>query len=102
MQISNLKITNELLDKEIDDLLVSMTKNQKLDRLQFISLSHKLSLELMAHWLRKNTINSFDVKLLNNLVIAAKTYKHASKFSINKTAYLLVETKFLEIKTDQN
>jgi len=101
-QISNLKLTNELLDREIDDLLVSMTKDQKLDRLQFINLPHKLALELMAHWLRKSAINSFDAKLLNTLVVAAKTYKHGSRFSINKTAHLLVETKFLEIKTDQN
>jgi tRNA(Ile)-lysidine synthase len=101
-QISSLKLTNELLDKEIDDLLVSMTKDQRLDRYKFINLPHKLALELMAHWLRKNNLNSFDTKFLNKLVVAAKTYKHGSKFSINKAAYLLVETKFLEIKTDQN
>jgi tRNA(Ile)-lysidine synthase len=101
-QINNLKLTNELLDKEIDDLLVIMTKDHKLDRLQFINLSYKLALEVMADWLRKSAINSFDSRLLNKLVVAAKTYKHGSKFSINKTAYLLIETEFLEIKTDHN
>lgn len=101
-QISNMKVTNQLLDQEIDGLLTSMTKDKGLDRLKFINLPHKLALELMAHWLRQNDISSYDSKLLNKLVVAAKTYRNDSKFSINKTAYLLVKTKFLEIKTDQN
>ena len=97
-----MKVTNQLLDQEIDGLLTSMTKDKGLDRLKFINLPHKLALELMAHWLRQNNISSYDSKLLNKLVVAAKTYRNDSKFSINKTAYLLVKTKFLEIKTDQN
>src|SRR5665213_636016 len=101
-QISNLRVTNQQLDQEIDGLLTNMTKDKSLYRLKFINLPHKLALELMAHWLRQNNISSFDSKLLNKLVVAAKTFKHGSQFSINKTAYLLVKTKFLEIKTDQN
>ena len=101
-QINKLSLTNKQLDREIDKLLTLMTKDHKLDRPQFIKLPHKLGLELMAHWLRQNGISSFDTKLLNKLVVAAKTYRQDSKFSINKTAHLLVKTKFLEIKTDQN
>ena len=99
-QISNLRSTNDQLDQELNQLLVDISQGNQLMRNQFINLSHSLSLELMAYWLRQNKILSFDTKLLNNLVIAAKTYKPHTKFSVNKTAYLMIETKFLEIKTD--
>lgn len=99
-QISNLRSTNDQLDQELNQLLVDISQGNQLMRNQFINLSHSLSLELMAYWLRQNKIFSFDTKLLNNLVIAAKTYKNGGKFSINKAAYLMIETKFLEIKTD--
>lgn len=99
-QIDKLKTNNQKLDIELSNLLTSMNHQEKLDRSKFISLDHNLSLELMAYWLRQNKILSFDTKLLNNLVIAAKTYKPHTKFSINKTAYLMIETKFLAIKTE--
>jgi tRNA(Ile)-lysidine synthase len=100
-QISSLRSTNKQLDQELDELAIKLTKNNKLVRNEFINLPHKLAVEVMAHYLRQNNISSYDTKLLNNLVIAAKTYKQGSLFSINKTAYLMIERQFLAIKTDQ-
>jgi len=98
-QITSLKSTNSELDKALDELLGNLSEDNILDRNKFISLPHKLAVEVMAHWLRQNKILTFDSKLLNNLVTASKTYKNGSLFSINKTASLLMETEFLVIKT---
>ncbi|HUY53162.1 MAG TPA: tRNA lysidine(34) synthetase TilS [Candidatus Dormibacteraeota bacterium] len=98
-EIDNLKSTNQELDSALDELLINVTEGKKLSKTKFISLTHGLALEIMVKWLRLNGITEYDSKLLNNLVIAAKTYKNRSKFSINKTAYLLIETEFLVIKT---
>ncbi len=98
-RIDKLKATNQELDDALDQLLINVTKDGKLLRAKFISLSHGLALETMAKWLRLNGITEYDSKLLNNLVIASKTYKNRSRFSINKAAYLLIETEFLVIKT---
>ena len=100
-QISHLRSTNKQLDKELDELATKLTKDNKLVRGDFINLPHKLAVEVMAHYLRRNGISSYDTKLLNNLVNAAKTYKKGSLSSINKTAYLMIESQFLAIMTDQ-
>jgi tRNA(Ile)-lysidine synthase len=81
-RINQLEVTNKLIDDEIDSLLDDMATGQKLNRLKFISLPHKLALEILASWLRLNNISSFDSKLLNTLLVAAKTYKDGSLIKI--------------------
>jgi tRNA(Ile)-lysidine synthase len=96
-EINNLKSTNQDLDQALDELLVNISKDNKLLKNEFINLPHKLALEVMAKWLRQNKISNYNSKLLNNLVVAAKSYKNQSQFSINKTAHLLIKSDLLII-----
>jgi len=80
------------LNKQIDDnLLVHMHVQPSLDTLDrhhFIMLPHKVSVELLASWLRKQGIRNFDSNSLERLVIAAKTYSAGKVTDIN-AAYQL-------------
>jgi tRNA(Ile)-lysidine synthase len=100
-EITNLRSTNQELDQALEKLFAYISSNNKLLKGEFINLPHKLAVEVMAEWLRQNKITNYDSKLLNNLVIAAKTYKNHSLFSINKAAYLMIETKYLTINTTE-
>ena len=98
-EINNLKSTNQDLDLALDELFINISEDNKLLKNEFINLPHKLALEVMAKWLRQNKISNYNSKLLNNLVVAAKSYKSQSQFSINNTTQLLVKGDFLIINT---
>jgi tRNA(Ile)-lysidine synthetase-like protein len=70
--ISDLREANH----EIDTLLVNQLHFQsvtgRLDRSWFIQLPHSVAREVMASWLRANSIRNFDSKTIERLVVAAK------------------------------
>jgi tRNA(Ile)-lysidine synthase len=96
--IDKFRVTNRQIDQELENLYLKISVDNMIRRQDFINLPHKLSLEMMAYWLRKNGITNFDKRLIINLVIAAKTLKISKKISINKTAFLMIETKFLALE----
>jgi tRNA(Ile)-lysidine synthase len=98
-EISTISETNKNIEVELAKLFNLISKDNKLIKLEFIKLPHKLAIEIVAYWLTKNNILNYDSKMLNSLVIAAKSHDKGSIFSINKTAYLLNEAKYLTIKT---
>ena len=96
-EITKLGTTNNLIDESIGELIKDLSKGNKLNKSEFINLPHRIAMEVMAGWLRQNEILNYDATLLNNLVIASKTYQPGSLFSINKAAYLMTESEFLSI-----
>lgn len=81
--------TNTLLDKELEAFIAKNSDTEgQLNRYAFTMLPHKLALEVMATWLRNNGIRDFDSKLLDKLVVGAKTLQIGKKIDVN-TAHVL-------------
>ncbi len=74
------------LNHEIDTALINHLHMQpaakNLDRHWFVMLPHQQAIELMAMWLRSQNILSFDKKLLERLVIGAKTLRPDKKMDV--------------------
>jgi tRNA(Ile)-lysidine synthase len=70
--IANVRELNDELDHLLMNALHTQAAPDTLDRHWFIMLPHAVACEVMAAWLRNNQIRSFDKKLINQLVIAAK------------------------------
>jgi len=64
---------NQELDKLLLDALQAHLTVEGVERQWFISLPHDVSTEIMATWLRSAGIRAFDRKVIERLVIAAKT-----------------------------
>ncbi|MEK7602998.1 MAG: tRNA lysidine(34) synthetase TilS [Patescibacteria group bacterium] len=89
------------LNQEIDSLLLAQLLNQpavdELDRQWFLSLDHIVAREFMAAWLRRNQIKGFDKKLIEQLVIRAKTLRPGQKTSITRVYFLQINQDNLKI-----
>lgn len=98
--LSDAKRVNFELDERVAKLLqfLSIEKNV-LDRKIFIGLPHKIALEVMAAWLRVHKIRQFDSRLLESLVLAAKTSLAGKKADINNKYYLEINRDKLQIIT---
>lgn len=88
------------LNAEIDSLLHAQLHLQpaahKLDRRWFASLTHAVALEVMAGWLRGQSI-AYDRKTLQHLVAAAKTYAPGKQVSITKGVSLSIMRDYLAL-----
>lgn len=75
-------------NEEIDELLHMYMRHQpsinRLWRQSFIQLPHIVSSEVMAAWLRQNNIGQIDRRLIDRLVIAAKTYRTGQRATVNR------------------
>lgn len=60
---------DELLNRDLDQ----QPAPDQLNRAWFIQLPHAVACEMMAAWLRRNGIAGFDSRLIDRLVVAAKT-----------------------------
>jgi tRNA(Ile)-lysidine synthase len=89
------------LNNEIDTLLVKHLSNQGVNnqiiRSWFNNLPHNVAKEVMATWLRQNGIKDFDKKMIERLVIAAKTATAGKKFSLTKGRSMHVSNIYLAL-----
>lgn len=89
------------LNKEIDELLAVQLHLQpathKLDRQWFVRLSHAVAREVMASWLRSRNI-PFDKKLVQRLVVAAKTYAPGKRVSVTQAVDMVVSRQHLALQ----
>lgn len=89
------------LNEEIDRLLALQLHLQpavhQLSRKWFVGLPHAVAREAMAAWLRNNGIRNFDKKMLERLVVAAKTFHPDKAFSVNKDYFMQVQTDILAL-----
>ena len=79
---------NDELDKLIAEIYSQIVdqKDQSLNRKLLMALPYKISLELLAFWLRRPNIELSNKKL-NELVVFLKTSKNNSRFSLNKDIF---------------
>jgi tRNA(Ile)-lysidine synthase len=90
------------LNNEIDSIIDNLVGQQtELDRQWFISLDHKVALDVMANWLRSQAIKDFDSKRLELLVRAAKTYQHGKQIDINKANVLQIKKDKLALTSQE-
>lgn len=91
-----------LLNTEIDGLLNVYLRNgprpDMLDRRQFILLPHAVAREVVASWLRSNGIRTFDKKMLERLVHAAKILRVGSRVPITSSTNLRISKEFLALE----
>ena len=86
-------------NKELDAFLASLIRSQdSLDRRWFNRLSHEVSLEVMAAWLRKHGIRNFDRITLERLVVAAKTGRAGQRFDVINGNIIRIEKTYLALE----
>jgi len=95
--ISSTKDRMALIDNELSGYFGMSSEIQILDRYQFILLPHSVSREVMAEWLRRNGITNINTKMIERLVVVAKTYSPGSIADINKAKVVKVGQRKLEL-----
>ncbi len=80
--LNNQKRVNEELDKLLIEELQTHSRENVINRQWFIQLPHNVAKEIMATWLRSNSINNFDSGTLERLVVAAKTGQSGRSFDV--------------------
>ncbi len=89
---------NHEINAEVTNWLATHTDGVTLKRHNFIMLPHNAAREIMAGWLLRYTDVQLSKKLLERLVIAAKTGPINSKFDVNQQWWLRVGDVFLALE----
>lgn len=74
---------NEQIDQLLDEYLDAQPARSELNRLRYLQLPYAVSSEVMAAWLRRNGIRQFDRRLIDRLVVAAKTARPGKSADVN-------------------
>lgn len=85
---------NKLQNAEIDNLLQSFIDSNQLAQKDIINLDHQVAKELVAAWLRQNSI-SFDKKTIERVVIGAKTLKKGKMIPISRQQFVKISDNML-------
>jgi tRNA(Ile)-lysidine synthase len=87
-------------NKEIDSLLANFTGEQItiLSKQDIIMADHALAKELVANWLRANKVPNFDQKVIERIVIGAKTLQTGKIIPVVGTKVIEVQDKLLVLK----
>lgn len=88
---------NPLIDTLLLQDIQEHTDQDGLERSWFIMLPHDVSCEVMATWLREQGIREFDRKLIQRLVVAAKTALPGKHSDINAAYWLKVAKARLQV-----
>lgn len=81
------------VNPELDTLLVKQITNhgdKRLKRQWFAGLPHEVAREVMAGWLRRQSVRDFSRQTIERLVVAGKTAKAGSRHDILKGVQLQV------------
>lgn len=86
------KITayNAELEALLDAYLMSEPDAAMLSRARFIALPHDVAREVMAAWLRRNSVRGYDHQMLDRLVIGAKTHRAGARLNVGGAHWLEV------------
>ena len=96
--IKNIRDKDYITDTEIANYLQLKDINS-MNKQLLIQLDHREACEAMATWLRLNGIREFDRKIIERMVVGAKTLNDRSKVTINKKNYLEIHHTSLEISS---
>ena len=88
---------NQTIYGEVSNYLHVQPGTTVLNRHDFIMLPHVVAREVMAEWLLTHTGVELSRKLLERLVIAAKTGKSGTKVDVNKGYWLQISTSKLAL-----
>lgn len=94
--LTELTATNRELDAALGEL-VGLKADGTLGRQWFNQLPHNVAREVMAAWLRLNGSRGFDSKILERLVIAAKTAKAGKTFPVQAGVSLKINADHLAL-----
>lgn len=92
----------ENLDAELPRYFHMHHNDKQLDRYLFIMLPHSAAREVMAYWLRKNGVRDLSKKMIERLVVAAKTYEPGKRADIDKNKKLRIHKSKLELLPDKS
>ena len=76
------RVTNKRIDSILNEELHRHSDDAGLDRQWFRQLPHDVALEAMAAWLRRSNIRNFDRKMLERLVVSAKTGRSGQRSDV--------------------
>ncbi len=96
--IAHIEQTNRELDTELVHYLHVQPALDRLSRHEFVRLPHAVAKEVMATWLRRHGIRDFDQKMLERLVVGAKTYQHGKKIDVVKGRHIHVSRHHLALR----
>jgi tRNA(Ile)-lysidine synthetase-like protein len=82
-------ITNLYIDKLLDSFIDS-THPQILKKQLILALPHTLAIELIAHWLRGNSMREFETKMLERITVDVKTLGVGKKVVLKKGACIII------------
>lgn len=81
---------NEAIEHQLANYLHMQPAQHVLDRHSFTMLPHSVAREVLAEWLTKNTKTELSKKLLERLVVAAKTGRVGTKVDIDRNFWLKI------------
>lgn len=91
------KDRNKVLDKAIGSQLGEITTKKHIDRQKFTALPYVVSREVMVAWLRKHKVTNIDRRLVDQLVVGAKTLPPGKKMSVGNKRFVHIEQQKLTI-----
>lgn len=92
---------NKQIEEQASNYLHLQPAAHVLDRHSFIMLPHAVAREIMAEWLLRHTGAELSRKLLERLVVAAKTGKSGTKVDIDKNHWLQISRTQLALKAKE-
>ncbi len=88
--IGHMSVVNRAMDHDLMLYLHQQPSRQSLDKHSFTQLSHDLSLEVMAEWLRSHGVRTFTAKQLEQLVTRCKTLEPGKQIDVDAGHRLLI------------
>lgn len=88
---------NELVDRQVAQQVQQLKIGQGLNRKKFIALPYSVAAEVMAAWLRESNVQDIDRKLVDLLVVSAKTLPPGKRVSVRRGTYMSVQPDVLTL-----
>lgn len=95
--IAQLTELDRAIEHEVTILLKAMIDGTCIDRVAFICLPHAVSKELMVSLLHRYGVQNISTRLVERLVVAAKTYVPGKLTDIDATRMLKIESRYIHI-----
>lgn len=89
------------IDILVKEYLTRYSYQNRLKRQEFILLPHAVAREVMAAWLRKNNITTFDKKMLERCTHAAKILTVGRSIPIDRKTKLKINGEFLALEANE-
>lgn len=91
------KSRNEQVDEALTQQLKELKHGTGLARQKFIALPYSVSCEVMVVWLQEQAIPGIDRKLVDQLVVSAKTLPPGKRVSLGKQTSMVIEAEQIRL-----